>query len=480
MKKSILLLAAGCLAFTSFGQTLTSSLVSSRQCGDLDNDYRNLIIEISRDNDNEILVKATNLYDNKETEAASQPFLTSGFTAERSGNALLLRYHAAINPLYTGGEITVPLSSVGIMEHTYRIEDVPADISGIKFVYDDEMLGFGLKVFPVSLYHYGALGNGEAVTLTPEANQNSNLVSNLKEWVVYNPSDSEGKPRFFRLRFHGGESTDRMEAYYNYLWLYEGTEFDTSKAIKIAKVYGDGNYECLPEDVDVPSSFWGTGFKSAPKLSKWRPSNSEPYTPYVINGRDGEFDVYSSFIESLQGHIISDEPISLNGKNEGHILVTESGYQANEELPWKGEWITGIGAVGDWYASNPIFPIYDLPMGVTPAYLLYVRNIANNDVIYGDSSLDPDFALLKTEPGLLGVENVSADKSGASWNITAENVVISAEGKIFLSIYAADGRLVDTLSGNDILTADLSELSAGTYILHATTAAGSTSRKLMR
>ena len=118
-------------------------------------------------------------------------------------------------------------------------------------------------------------------------------------------------------------------------------------------------------------------------------------------------------------------------------------------------------------------------MGVTPAYLLYVRNIANNDVIYGDSSLDPDFALLKTESGLLGVENVSADNSGASWNITAENVVISAEGKISLSIYAADGRLVDTLSGNDVLTADLSKLSAGT-ILHASTAAGSSSRKLMR
>lgn len=480
MKKAFLLISAGCFLIPAFGQSLKTSLVSSQENGDPDSNYRNIVIEISRNSDNnDILVKATNLLDNKETKSTSSQLLLTGFSSELKGSTLLLKYHADINPDF-GENSTDFHSLISNVENCYKVEDVADEITGIKFVYDDNMIGFGLRFYPISLYHAGDLKKGETITLTPAGNQNSMLVSTIKEWVVYNPADSDGKPRIFRLRFHNGEFSSTMDNYYHYLWLYEGTEFDAAKATKIARVSDEGNNQCIPENVTIPTAFWGTGFKSAPKLSDWCSSQNVPYVPYCINGRDSEFDVYNSGFGTMQGYAFRDEPIILNGKHEGHIFVTASGYKADEDLPWKGEWITGIGAVGDTYASNPIFPIYELPEGVTPAYLLYVRNLANNTVIYGDTSLDPDFALLKAEPGLLGLDNIIDEPQGISWNISGQTVSVAAEGEINLMIYSADGRILNSLAGCGTVTAELRDLTGGTYILRAITSDGISTRKVMR
>lgn len=480
MKKAFLLISAGCFLIPAFGQSLKTSLVSSQENGDPDSNYRNIVIEISRNSDdNDILVKASNLLGNKNTKSNTSQLLLTNFSSELKGGTLLLKYHSDINPTFADNT-TDYISLLCNVENCYKVEDVDNEITGIKFVYDDNMIGLGLNYYPISLYHAGDLKKGEAITLTPAENQNSQLVSTIKEWVIYNPSDSDGKPRIFRLRFHDGEFSPTMDHYYRYLWLYEGTEFDASKATKIARVSDEGNNQCIPENVTVPASFWGTGFKSTPKLSDWCSSQNVHYVPYCINGRDSEFDVYNSAFGVLHGYAISDDPIIVNGKHEGHIIVTETGYKADENLPWKGEWITGIGAVGDTYASNPIYPIYELPEGVTPAYLLYVRNIANNTIIYGDSALDPDFALLKAEPGLLGIENIIGEPKSISWNITGDTLSVYAEGEINLTIYSPDGRIVNSLAGYGTINADLPALSGGAYIIRAITSEGISTRKVIR
>ncbi|MBO4965185.1 MAG: hypothetical protein J6C81_02835, partial [Muribaculaceae bacterium] len=58
---------------------------------------------------------------------------------------------------------------------------------------------------------------------------------------------------------------------------------------------------------------------------------------------------------------------------------------------YQGRWESGIGPVGEDYASNLPYPVYSLPEGVTPTRLLYVRDINTNEVLWGDPKLDPAY-----------------------------------------------------------------------------------------
>ena len=126
---------------------------------------------------------------------------------------------------------------------------------------------------------------------------------------------------------------------------------------------------------------------------------------------------------------------------------------------YQGRWESGIGPVGEDYASNLPYPVYSLPEGVTPTRLLYVRDINTNEVLWGDPKLDPAY----NSVGELTNDNDNFAVYGGQGIITVES-----EGTV--RIYTTAGTLLTTVSCPTTVSA-----APGLYIA----VSGSSSRKIL-
>ncbi|MCM1290331.1 MAG: T9SS type A sorting domain-containing protein [Prevotella sp.] len=180
-----------------------------------------------------------------------------------------------------------------------------------------------------------------------------------------------------------------------------------------------------------------------------------------------------------EGVVLSEIPEMENGKLRARFAVADKGYNGTENPEdWTAEWIQGIGAVGESYASNPFMPMYRLPKGVTPAYLLYVRNITDNSIIYGNPTLDTEFVNLKLEPE--GIESVKSDSPSIIWDNNNEYISAIGEGDINLTAYSVDGKVVAKVSGEDIVSLSKENLPEGVIILKSATKNSVSSFKIIK
>lgn len=237
------------------------------------------------------------------------------------------------------------------------------------------------------------------------------------EWVVCNDNGESETSEFFKMRFkdepikekiNGGEE----EIYMYPLLMSRSTTFDETDATAIAYmgVSHDKSIYVKAADADIPTSFWGSGMAEATTNPlQWRnfKDGNEPVKVYEF-GASGKDDFqYYNFVNDRyvygfkrDGGI---EETVFGDMSKINVSATADPETEPQTANWHGEWLNGIGAVGDWYASNLPYPVYDLPEGVTPSRLLYVRDIKTNEILWGDASKDP---------GYMGVEKIVEDASG--------------------------------------------------------------------
>lgn len=365
-------------------------------------------------------------------------------------------------------------------KESFRIKDVPEGVEAVKFIYDDNTHFLGQTVMnPERYYAVGKIGEGEKKSLTrPYDSWESLHFIQHKEWVVYNPADAEGKSRIFRIRFSGMDEKAGVIPSYN-LWLYESPEFDKRTASLVATMAGYNDAPYTLENVAVPSAFWGTGFKSA-TLNPAEMCKSDTFRPFVWDSDRGEqADVYDARYDQLYKGEATEKPFMSDGKMSVRYNVRESNL-GNLEPEWEGEWVHGIGAVGDSYASNPFFPIYSLPENVTPAYLLYVRALDTNEILYGDPTLDPDFSTLVKEPEILGVESIPSAGTDVEWVIDSDRATVLCEGHGQMMIVGIDGVVHSQVDSEEVVSVNLQTLPKGVYILTFKNERGTESRKIAR
>lgn len=290
-----------------------------------------------------------------------------------------------------------------------------------------------------------------------------------REWVVSSIRNKDEKADFFRLRIGKDAETVGSLTVYPVL-MCQGEKFDTEKATTIAKVNKslERVFAC---DVEIPSTFWGEGI-SYPTINplKWPCYNgmkvSQPLYLTPNKTTDNYFNYYNFLTERyVYVSSLDYSPVLLDREVSFKRII--GNVDADQ---WQGEWIDGIGAVGDWYASNLPYPIYQLPEGVCPARVLYIRDLNTQQVAFGDDTLDP---------ASLGVADITTD---GGITISEDHGILRGNGygPIEMKMYTSEGHCLFEVSGTDTVGYDISDISGGVYIVVATTNQGEYSKKLIK
>lgn len=196
------------------------------------------------------------------------------------------------------------------------------------------------------------------------------------EWVLYN--EKLGSDDMFRLRL--GDCKGKGEERVWPVLMSRGKKFDIHNAETIAFIGGGtGEYTVHPADVDLPAEFWGTGLPE----KRYNPAAimgdvSRKMYDFWLQGNNYYFDVLNNRFDEIEG-------------SKPFYTPSRTGAYRRMSLSNGGEWIEGLGAVGDGYASNLPYPVYSLPENVSPTHLLYIRDLTTNEIIYGDPSLDKGY-----------------------------------------------------------------------------------------
>lgn len=284
------------------------------------------------------------------------------------------------------------------------------------------------------------------------------------EWVLNIGNKSE-TPLFYRMRF--GDETKQINNLTFYpLYLYKGDIFNFEDASVIAWMTSDLK-SVARGSVEIPSDFWAVGLPfDYVDLRSWPCFESESDTSIVYPAFSPANDAYT-YYDFCTGRYVSvwqlsqdiDTKVNLWTKK---IIVsgTKDGSTPDGNESWKGEYIPEIGAVGDWYASNLPYPIYNLPDGVEPTTLQYVRNLDTNRIVCGDPSIDASYS---------SVEESLANPSEIRWVNNPGNLGAEASGAITLYLYSQDGKLLSVKNGTDYVEIHTEYLLTGVYIAKAVT-----------
>lgn len=280
---------------------------------------------------------------------------------------------------------------------------------------------------------------------------------------------------FYRLYFGTTAKQINGKTFYP-LYLYKSNSQDYShsnsdKAIIIAWMTDDLRYVARGNEL-IPSDLWGVGLTMEyVDLSTWPCFQDETdvvlvypeFTPTTIP------DKYS-FYNFLTQRFVTAWPIrqEIGYSNDGgyseqslyHKMIV-AGKDSDGNETWKGEYVPGIGAVGDWYASNLPFPIYNLSDDIQPTTLMYVNNRIDNDlVVFGSTHGDPTYQ---------GVNEVLEDGSKIQWYSDFINLGVISSGNITLYLYTQDGKLLSVKHGADYVQTATDSLVPGVYIAKAVT-----------
>lgn len=298
-----------------------------------------------------------------------------------------------------------------------------------------------------------------------------------RSWTmnIGNAAFDEEWKEFYRLYFGTTAKQINGKTFYPlYLYKYDSHDYSHSNsdnAIIIAWMTDDLRYVARGNEL-IPSDFWGVGLPMEyVDLSTWPCFQDETdvvlvypeFTPTTLP------DKYS-FYNFLTQRFVTAWPVRQEiGYFDGgayserslYYKMIVAGKDADGNETWKGEYVPGIGAVGDWYASNLPFPIYNLSDDIQPTTLMYVRNRIDNDlVVFGSTQGDPTYQ---------GVEKVLADYSTIQWYSDFINLGVISSGKVTLYLYTQDGKLLSVKHGADFVQTATDTLLPGVYIAKAVT-----------
>lgn len=299
-----------------------------------------------------------------------------------------------------------------------------------------------------------------------------------REWVNYNARANGGEGKFYRMRFDGTKEISGRE--YHALKLYTTDKYVAEEAETIAYMdINDDKAVVLPADVDIESEFWATGLPVAStNPSQWKIfAKNEPQTVYFRMSQKYMNDTFTAY-DFLKEQSHYSHVMDMYFTQEAYGVVWScdvwkfrTSHDLDGNITYRAFWVENVGATGDHYASNLPYPQYELPDGAEPTHFLYVRDIATNEVLWGDPSLDPTY---------LGVKEIAGDKSGILCQSAPQEVRITAPGLFSVTAWQPDGRNVLSLSATDTLTIPADELPSGVVILRVTAGDAERSFKLMR
>lgn len=462
---------------------LTSAGIQANQKGDLisvqrssaDNDPFTIVLSYSNGT---LDMQLLNIYGME--EEITDPSTSSLPELKRSANVSgqTIRYDKRIT--LTDDKPTPSL--VKLNEH-YRFPDVDQGVFNVSASFLMERFsGFGdqhrevYEDFNLNRNVWLNITEGE-YTITPDFSSLDKDSSSIfeKEWVTM--TSGTDTPRFFRMRF--GKSPKSISGKNLYpLYMSDSDCFKQEDAICIA--WMDEKLSVLaPVDIDIPSDFWASGLTiSTINPKKW---NCFPQYTACIDAYKGMYqspqlpaynylNYFNCFDDRFSSISIIDTETILNDDTL-YSKIHISGSSASKAItPWSAEWIAGIGAIGDGYASNLPFPMYQLPSEASPTTLLYVRNLTTGKLLYGDDSRDPYAAM----------ESVYEDSGNIQWEITSGTASVITDNPVSLSIYTSDGALIANAKGPGHATLSISSLPAGVYILKALSDKQQSSRRIIR
>lgn len=250
-----------------------------------------------------------------------------------------------------------------------------------------------------------------------------------QELVLYNEGDAAHDPFFIYLR-----ADQKKENEFEIYW--QNSSISSKKLGTI--IVDDLVAYVEPADVDIPATFWGLNmgvetinpFKclngekvkifdySQPQdenvyaydllkgeLKGITKANSVNYTP--VENKEAVSDYFTDFM-----------PISQRWRDGGHSFKS-----GNIE----GGHMREIGAFGQSYASNPIYPIYEMPEGAVPTSFSFLAARCNCGFLIGTFLHDGGEYLTQLQEHT-GVEEVSDSEPGQYYNLQGQPVSNPAHG----------------------------------------------------
>lgn len=376
------------------------------------------------------------------------------YLSKANHNIDIIRY---IMPEWIGSDS--PVLNIEYVVHDVKPEIWRIDVSQVHMTFSGRFL----------------ISEGEEIIIRGRNETNlRHINSDNLEWVVTSATSEDPEADFFRLRL--GETKD---SHIRKILMCQGNKFDENEAIEIARIKGMS--EIFSRDVEIPSTFWGKGLPEATyNPAQWPGYENvkDPIELYVMKDGDNIPFSFYNFISSKKtvGYFQKSKLALKNGTENAKILEsysreitgTPSGFEEDGSETWHGLYIEGIGAVGDWYASNLPYPVFNLPKDVTPSRLLYAYDYIIGELVYGDPTLDRSW---------LSVDDRVSDLMEVLWQIGYDKATILNNEDVSMVLYGNDGRIIRKSVGNSI---SLEGLQSGIYIIHAITPQGNSVKKIIR
>lgn len=133
------------------------------------------------------------------------------------------------------------------------------------------------------------------------------------------------------------------------------------------------------------------------------------------------------------------------------------------------QWLKGVGPIGDSYASNLIFPAYNLPKGVAPTRFLYLRDLTDGHIVYGDDSIERELAASS------GVVEIGV----SLWFDDGNQFGVHNSGETRIYVRDTSGLCVASMFGTDGASVERSQLDAGIYLVTVSSPACRLTKKIV-
>lgn len=386
--------------------------------------------------------------------------------------------------------ITMGISSGPYLRSTDGLNSAKTKTKGFSVTLED--IGDGDYCLQMERYYSNSLTSiyftvdSKTQTGTQRGNHIiSPIVDPAKEWVLFNPGDATHGPRTLRLRIDTSLQTKPQ------CFPVVMTDDSTPEAapLHIASLhsiveegYGEGLVCVHSSGLDVPSILWGIGLDkeyisaesidSALGLDNTRPWGVCPdeiiydFANLILYKQ-----AYGSIFDPFQRDVkvyreYNPALIKLENGELRQSLTMAFSTDGGESISSQSEIIEGIGPVGRDVCSNLPFPAFNVPEGIIPTHLAYVRSLIDGSIIY---TADAEMA---------SVARTRAEDCGIVWEHSGGRVNALADGKVTLTLILTDGTVIARTDGIGGASLRLPDAITGPVIARASCASGESVRKL--
>lgn len=279
------------------------------------------------------------------------------------------------------------------------------------------------------------------------------------EWVYYRERGINDAPQFIRMRLVQ-EKTSGVKRYNVY---YCDGDFNQDKAINVGFAHMPVPSSIKLSSILLNNNLLDNPGGSVPILSQgvqdWNNPGCELGVYPIYNFNSSPTITWDFAKWWAQYPNVTDiKETTVDGLPSLHYLF-DNGL----------ELVYGVGPVGCDYASNMMYPAFELPEGEAPLRFLYMRSLKDNHIIYGDPTLDSSYK---------GSDKLTeaADKA---WIENALEFGIDSEGEAEVTVYSPNGMTIASQIGHGRVTIERSLLETGIYIVTAVAPGFHLTRKLI-